>query len=198
MAFRFHLEQCLAAPKLGGLFVIITGIAHSPQRLLERSLLPSNELVYLASKALKVYDATRLITSLELGWEQALAKAAVELKIPFVVAFPFPGRDSTWDREIRILYYELLSRADEVYQVNDTFSETSLYECRCWQTDQADLVLALWDYEFDNDTVFDAIHYALDKDVKVTNLWQDWFMLNHLRKKNQPEIVSRHKGAQVY
>lgn len=176
----------------------VTGVAHSPKRLQERSLLPSNELVYLASKALKVYGASHLITSLDLGWEQALAKAAVELNIPFVVSLPYPGRDSYWERENRILYYELLSRAAEVYQIHDTYQASSMQECRFWQTDQSDLILALWDYEFEKDDVFDAIRYALDKNVKVNNLWQDWHSLSHLRKKAPTTVVVRHKGAQVY
>jgi uncharacterized phage-like protein YoqJ len=177
--------------------MIVTGFAHSPERLQERSLLPSNELVYLASKALKTYQATRLITSLELGWEQALAKAAVELKIPFVVSFPFPGRDKDWSQENRVLYYELLSRAAELYQVNDEYSETALRECRAWQTEQADLILTLWDYEFEGD-VYHAIHSALQQEVEVNNLWQDWLSLRQLRKKTVPEYASRRKGAQVY
>jgi uncharacterized phage-like protein YoqJ len=177
--------------------MIVTGIAHDPEKLQERSLLPSNELVHLASKALKMYKATRLITSLELGWEQALAKAALEMKIPYIVSFPYPGRDKDWSQENRILYYELLSRADELYQVNDEYSLAALEECRDWQTSQSDLVLALWNYEFESD-VFTAIRSALDKDVQVCNLWQDWHSLSHLRETTQQKYSRRRKGAQVY
>ena len=178
--------------------MIITGVSHKPERLFERSSLPSNELVYLASKALKSYKATRLITSLEPGWEQALAKAAIELKIPYVIALPYPGRNSEWSREARVAYYELLSRAEEVYQINDSCSETALFECHTWQVDRADVVLALWDYEFEGDT-FAVIDYALQQDVEVGNLWQDWSSLYKLRKQNTRNMVeSSRKGAQVF
>jgi hypothetical protein len=177
--------------------MIVTGIAPAPQQLEERSSLPSNELVYLASKALKTYKATRLITSLQPGWEQALAKAAIECKIPYVVSFPYPGRDSEWSQEMRVLYYELLSRAAEVYQICDEYTETALRECQEWQTDKAELVLALWDYDFDSQ-VFSGIRYAVDHDVQVCNLWQDWESLTLLRKNPQPSKAHRRKGAQVY
>lgn len=178
--------------------MIITGIAHPPERLRERSCLPSNELVYLANKALKDYRATRLITSLEPGWEQALAKAALELNIPYVVAFPHPGRDAEWKQETRIVYYDLLSRSEEVYQVCDFSCENALQECHYWQADHSDIVLALWDYDFGDET-FNVIDYALNKGLEVDNLWQDWISVSSLRKLSPAAYTeAKKKGAQVF
>jgi uncharacterized phage-like protein YoqJ len=178
--------------------VIITGIAHPPGRLYEKSSIPSNELVYLASKAIIEYKATGLITSLEPGWEQALTKAAVELKIPFTIAIPYPGRDAEWSKESRIQYYELLSRADQVYQINDQFDEANRHEAHQWQIDRADIVLALWNYEFSG-YVFEILDYALAKDVQVRNLWQDWRSLFELRKSQRTTYVTnKREGAQVF
>jgi uncharacterized phage-like protein YoqJ len=177
--------------------VIITGVAPIPEKLHERSILPSNELVYLASKALRGYRAKNLITSLEPGWEQALAKAAVELKIPFVVAFPYPGRDTEWSRESRILYYELLARAVEVFQVADSKYESAPLECHQWKIDRSDMVLALWDYEFESE-VFQSIQYSLEKGVEVNNIWQDWHSLYSLKKAQPSYQKSTRKGAQVF
>lgn len=179
----------------------ITGIAHAPERLHERSCLPSGELVYLAKMALKEYGATHVITSLALGWEQALAKAALEMEIPYTVALPYPGRDAEWDREARTLYLDLLARASGVVRVSDTFSDTAMQECHEWCAEEADLVVALWDYVF-HGAVFAAMTYASQQGKPVVNLWQDWHHLYSLRRKNPVVMVAREekpkRGAQVF
>jgi uncharacterized phage-like protein YoqJ len=182
----------------GGFIVNVTGVALPVELLHERSLVPTNELVYLADKVLRQYHATKLITSLEPGWEQALAKAAIELQVPLTVALPYPGRDRDWKKEVRVVYYELLSRAAEVFQISDSSSPTALLECHFWQTDQSVLVLALWDFDFHGET-YAAVKYAVNKGVTVSNHWQDWQALYTLRKETHASVVYRKpKGAQVF
>jgi hypothetical protein len=178
--------------------MIVTGIAHPPERLRERSPLPSIELVYLAAQALKMYPATHLITSLAPGWEQALAKATLELGIPYTVALPYPGRDSGWPRPTRLLYLDLLARAGEVYMVSDACDENAVLEGHRWRVDRAGLVLALWDYDFQGVT-FQVVDYALCSGRQVTNLWQDWQRLFSLRKARPAvQVQKRAIGAQVF
>jgi hypothetical protein len=178
--------------------MIITGIAHTPARLHERTYLPSNELVYLASKALREYNATSLITSLSLGWDQALAKAALELKIPFSVAIPYPGRDRVLKRDAQVIYYDLLAHSTDVHQVSEDYCDSAMLEAHIWRVEHSDYVLALWDYEFTGDC-FRVIDFALKSDKPVANLWEDWRKLYMLRKSNQ-EInqQDRPHGAQVF
>ena len=178
--------------------MIVTGIAHPPVRLHERSELPSSELVYLAKMALKTYGATHLITSLAQGWEQALTKAAIELQIPYTVAIPFPGRDADWKREARLLYLDLLARACDVYRVSEEWSENAVMEGHFWRVDRAELLLALWDFEFQGDT-FQTMSYGLQNDLKVVNLWNDWSHLYNLRRvRPAVSIQNRKVGAQVF
>jgi hypothetical protein len=178
--------------------MIITGISNRPHLIHERSDLPSSELVLLAHYGLKEYQATHLVTTLSPGWEQALAKAARELDIPYTVAIPYPGRDQAWKGESRIRYYELMARASEVYQVSDVESETASLDCHIWMADRSDHILALWNYEFFGD-IFQLIDYGIKKGIKVTNLWQDWESLYTLKRmsrvKSRPATRS---GAQVY
>lgn len=178
--------------------MIITGIAHPPERLHERGPLPSPELIYLAKMALKEYEATHLVTSLEPGWDQALVKAAIELNIAFTVAIPFPGRDTALERESRLLYLDLLARAREVYRISECYNSTAWIDCHCWRVDQSGAVLALWEYEFSGET-FKVMDYALKNDRQVINLWEDWFHLFNLRKKNSSLYTPRRsRGAQVF
>ena len=178
--------------------MIVTGIAHPPVRLHERSNLPSTELVYLAMRALREHGATQLFTSLAWGWEQALASAAIEMEIPYTVGIPYPGREVEWLREPRVRYYDLLSRAAEVYNICKLYSATAVIEGHQWRVDRAGLVLSLWDFEFSGDT-FSTIQYALSTGKKVVNLWQDWEALYNLRRPVFSfSLQKKRTGAQVF
>jgi hypothetical protein len=177
--------------------MIITGIAPPPHQLYGKSHLAANELVYLASQALKKYKASRIVSTLEPGWDQALAKAALELKLPFTVALPYAGRDNSMAAGARIAYYELLSRSDEVYKISDVECPTAIFDCLCWQLDQSDMVLVLWDFNFEDD-IFAAIKYGLDQRKTITNLWQDWQNLSNLRKIKNQSYQSWKTGAQIF
>lgn len=179
--------------------MIVTGIAHAPRRLNERTSLPSGEMVYLAKRALRLYRATRLITSLSPGWEQALAKAALELDLPITVAIPYPGRDQNWDRAARTSYLSLLTRADEVVRICDEPDEEAEMEGHRWRVDESDLVLSLWDYEFSGET-YEVMTFALQTGKTVVNLWQDWDHLvkMRLRPAYQQPPAHHSRGAQVF
>lgn len=177
--------------------MIITGIAPPPGRLYGKSRLAANELIYLASKALHNYKVSRIITPLEPGWDQALAKAALELNIPFTVSLPYPGRDSKMSAGAKITYYELLSRAEEVYLISENDSPTALHDCLYWQLDQSDMGLVLWDYCFEDD-IFAAIKYGIEKGKTIINLWEDWYKLSNLSKIKTSTYQSSKTGAQVF
>ena len=178
--------------------MIATGIAPAPERLYERSRLPSPELVYLAAAALKNYRVSHLVTSLAPGWEQALAKAAIELGIPFSIAIPYPGRDLEWEREPRVLYLDLLARAADVIRVCDEYSEAGIMKGHVWRIDRSRLVLALWEFDFQGE-IFLALQYALRVGREVANLWNDWQHLYSLRRSRpQVSIQRRNIGAQVF
>lgn len=178
--------------------MIITGIAHPPDRLREREALPSIDLVHLAREALKTYGATHLLTSLAPGWEHALAKAALELAIPFTVAIPYSGRDASWPRDARQLYLDLLARAGDVFRMSEESANTTELDGHLWRVDRADQVLALWDYEFNGD-IYLTVSYALQLGTRVANLWQDWQTLYSLRKSRSTVLIqARNLGAQVF
>jgi hypothetical protein len=178
--------------------MIVTGIANPPNLLHEKTNLPSLELIFLASQALRKYEVTHLITSLSPGWEQALAEAANEVEIPYTVALPYSGRDQAWKGEARIRYYDLLTRAYEVYQVSDIYSENAMLECHYWMVERVDLILTLWSFEFSGET-FMVIDYGIKKGIKVTNLWRDWEALYTLKRNNRVKTGStRRGGAQVF
>ncbi len=180
--------------------MIITGIAHAPVRLLERTSLPSAELIHLARLALQTYGATRLITSLAPGWEQALAHAAFESGIPYTVAVPFPGRDHEWKKEERVHYYKFIARADRVHRISDRYHVLASLDAHLWQVDRADTLIALWDYDFRGET-YDTMQYATQSEKQVVNLWEDWSLLREIRKTLRVRtlpVPTPKVGARVY
>ena len=130
--------------------MIVTGIAQLPLNLRERSLPTSLELVFLAVRALEAYKATRLITNLAPGWDQALTKASLELDIPYTVTIPrFTPEGQT--TKSSTLYRELLGRAQAARRISARGREISRLDEFKWRVRQADLVLVLWDSDFESE-----------------------------------------------
>jgi hypothetical protein len=171
--------------------MIITGIAHPPSRLHEKKEIPSLELSFLAVRALQEYPATRLVTNLAPGWERALAKAAIELEIPYTVTVPFPRPDFLWHPDSEKHYKELLAGADKARIIKDPPGEIR------WRIAQADLILALWDYEFQGE-VYTLLDQALRMGKQVANLWPDWEALLSLKKVYGVVYNLPKQGAQIY
>jgi uncharacterized phage-like protein YoqJ len=155
------------------------------------------DLVYLAVRALNRYGATEVITSLALGWEQALAKAAIELGIPYTVAIPFRGRNYDWNCDVNRLYHELLESAERIHCISDVYSDHVMIEDHLWRVGRSDAVLALWDYEFQGET-FSVIDYALKSRKLVINLWKDWESLFRLRRHRSSPVQQSRNGARIF
>jgi hypothetical protein len=176
--------------------VIVTGIALPVAQLGEKTSLPSPELVHLAVNALKIYQASNLYTCLARGWEQALAKAALELQIPMSVMIPYPEQGQAWPRNARAAYHQLRSQATELRQVISCQPSSANLDYHCWMAAQSDLVIVLWDYTFQGE-VFQVIDYAIRHDKRVVNLWQEWENLSQLRQAKPSPCQTRQRRSQA-
>lgn len=128
-----------------------------------------------------------LISGMALGWDQAVAGAAVTLDIPFVAAIPFEGQESRWPAEAQARYRRLLGLAAEVVNVDleratqDWRSATQLLQDRNrWMVDRAGKMLALWDGTMGG--THNCLVYAKKKGVEVANLWLDWSLPDDVRE----------------
>jgi len=107
-----------------------------------------------------------------LGWDQALAQAAVDMKIPFDAAVPFVGQESRWPAESAKRYRSLLSQARNVTVVCDGgYAAWKLQRRNIWMVDHCDAVLALWNGS-DGGTA-NCVRYA-DGKRPVINVWNEW------------------------
>lgn len=144
--------------------MIIAGTGH-------RSIAyPVDRIVTSIVDELLSLNPTKVISGMALGWDMALADAAVFLDIPFRAAVPFPGQPDLWPVDQKARYHRLLEQAEDVTYISE-FTVGRAYEIRNrWMIDRADLVLAYWDGSLNGGTA-NAVRYANKKKVPLKNLW---------------------------
>lgn len=115
---------------------------------------------------------THVISGMALGWDQAVAQACVDLKIPFTAAVPFPEQDSRWPEASRLRWAALCAQAREVVTVTETYSGANLQRRNEWMVDHGTAVGALWNGT--SGGTANCVRYAQRKAVPVRSLWAHW------------------------
>jgi uncharacterized phage-like protein YoqJ len=129
--------------------------------------------VLFARKVLDQLEPIRVITGMALGWDQAIAQACVDLKIPFSAAVPFNGQELTWPRAAQDRYHRLLGQAQEVVIVSDgDYAPEKMQVRNQWMVDNCDVLLAL--YDGSSGGTANCVRYAEGKSVPVINIWSSW------------------------
>lgn len=151
----------------------VAGTGHRPQKLLGFGARANSTLCRFTRAWLEALRPECVISGMALGWDQALATAAVELAIPFVAAVPFEGQEARWPESSQREYQALLGRAAEVVIVSSgSFSARSMQARNQWMTDYCDLLLAL--YDGSSGGTGNCIRYADESGRDVLNLWASW------------------------
>jgi uncharacterized phage-like protein YoqJ len=133
-----------------------------------------DKLYRYATSILPGYKATKVISGMAVGWDQALARAAVNNGIPFIAAVPFEGQESIWPQEAKDEYYELLKLAEEVVIVCPGGYATHKYHVRDkWMVDHGDAMLALWNGNQHGGT-FATVKLAKKAQKELFNVWPGW------------------------
>jgi uncharacterized phage-like protein YoqJ len=159
--------------------MILAGTGHRPQRLRIGPLdgfHPSvqKRLGMLAMSALDRYDPSLVISGMALGWDQALAEAAVWCGTPFDAYIPFRGQELRWNREAQDRYNDLLAEARRIVVVSEGgYRAEKMHQRNVRMVIDADAVLALWDGSDDGGT-YDCVTYAERVGKRVINLWPSW------------------------
>ena len=100
--------------------MIITGISHSPNQLInDRRLANSNEIltqVYrLANDVLIELKVDKVNSGVDLGWDTALAFTGFSLQIPVILAIPFNNQEERWPPASQERYKKMLECATVVH-----------------------------------------------------------------------------------
>jgi uncharacterized phage-like protein YoqJ len=118
-----------------------------------------------------------VITGVALGFDQALAEAALEKNMHVIAAIPFEGQEKTWRPDSQRRYFELLERitqqGGEVHVISPGgYSAAKMQTRNIWMVDRADKVLALHS-GFSGGTA-NCIEYAKDQGKDIHNIWQTY------------------------
>lgn len=156
--------------------MIICGTGHRPEKLGGHGSATYSKLFTLAHDYLFHEDADTVISGMALGWDQALADAALHLGIPLIAAVPFEGQERAWPVESQLHYGALLRRAERMVIVSPGgFSGIKMHLRNQWMVNNADMVLALWDGS-DGGT-YNCVKYAKACRKPLRNLWPEWVRL---------------------
>lgn len=155
--------------------MIISGTGHRPNKLGGYS---KENLYYLIQVArhhlLKHNDEVEsVISGMALGWDTAIALAAIKLKIPLVAAVPFQGQEKRWPEESQVIYKKILDKASKVVTISKGDYKQEFLQIRNeWMVDNSDLILACWDGT--SGGTRNCIRYALKQDKKIENCYETY------------------------
>lgn len=151
--------------------MILCGTGHRPNKLGGYGDDVTERLVEVAKKHLDNVD--KVVSGMALGWDTALAIAAVQKGIPFVAAVPFIGQEQAWPEESQTIYRNLLDLACETVIVCEGgYAPWKLQERNKWMVDHSDAVLALWNGT--SGGTRNCLSYASKKGKVVLNVWGDY------------------------
>jgi len=111
---------------------------------------PGQVLIDLATDYLVRLQPDVVISGMALGWDMALAQAAVNLKVPLLTALPFPKQASRWPNTSQARHHALIASADLIVCVSsDDLADADIKAAMDWRNefmvDQAHLILACFD-----------------------------------------------------
>lgn len=152
--------------------MIVCGTGHRPTKLGGYGNDVADKLYDVAYDWLsdRVNDIELVISGGALGWDQALAHAALSAEIPLVMALPFKGFESKWPKSSQDFLHELMQSAKIEYVCEEGYAPWKMQKRNEWMVDHADTVLALWDGS--SGGTGNCIAYANKVGKPIVNLWE--------------------------
>lgn len=129
------------------------------------------DLARCARLCLRFLEPDAVISGMALGWDQALAEAALDLGIPLIAALPFDDHGANWSHAAQARHHVILGRAFWSTVVSPGAYATAKYHVRDrWIVDHGTHVLALWDGTASG--TGSTVTYAKARGVRVFNAWE--------------------------
>ncbi len=158
------------------------GTGHRPNKLAPSNICYSDKILYqliqLAENHLIQINPNVVVSGMALGWDFALAIAAIQLKIPLIAAVPFKGQESKWTIKDQKRYHKILAIAAKIQVVSPgEYSAKKMLKRDKWMVDlleqRSGVLLALWNGERNGGT-WHTVNYARRRGTQIINTWQDW------------------------
>lgn len=91
------------------------------------------------------YEAEAVVTGMALGFDMLAAEVAVEESIPFIAAIPCRGQTTSWPREQKERWRDLIDKAWKTKIVSPgAFAIWKLFERNRWIVERSNLMLYYW------------------------------------------------------
>lgn len=161
-------------PPTDGLVLGVTG--HRPHKLVPKPHCYSKpfrvHLIQFATGWLKELKPEQVISGMALGWDQAVALAAIKLDIPLVAAVPFQGQDARWPAPSQRLYRKILARAHHVKVISPGgYSHQAMQTRNEWIVNHSHQLLALCNPARPGGSN-NCLAYANQQCIPVTHCWE--------------------------
>jgi uncharacterized phage-like protein YoqJ len=152
---------------------VICGTGHRPDKLGGYDNAILKKLITFAEGRLIEINPTHVISGVALGWDTALAIAAIRLNIPLTAAVPFAGQELRWQPEAIARYNKILSKCARVEIVSPGgYGNPKMQIRNEWMVDRSDMVLALWNGS--SGGTGNCVKYAQSTKTTLVNVWQAW------------------------
>ena len=153
--------------------MIIAGTGHRPDKLGGYGDEVKHALDRVATSWLASNRPAGVISGMALGWDQALARAAISLGIPLLAALPFKDQDCKWPARSREDFADILGKAMQVVVVSEGgYSAHKMQLRNEYMVDKCDSLLALWNGAPGGTA--NCVSYANRVGRPVTNLWSSF------------------------
>jgi uncharacterized phage-like protein YoqJ len=157
---------------------IIAATGHRPDKLAlwgESAYSPeqTQRLVRFAQQVLTNHQPSTVITGMALGWDMAIAQAAMSLQIPFHAYIPFKGQELMWPASTRLYYQALLRHAQHIVVCSGGgFTKTAMQKRNMDMVDNCDFLVALWNGS--KGGTANCLDYAREVNRPFQNHWVEW------------------------
>jgi uncharacterized phage-like protein YoqJ len=192
---RLSFEEILKLRSEGGTMdfsnhYIIAATGHRPDKLGGYGSTAQAVVYQFAKYALKKHGLQHpdlnfnvtVMSGMALGWDQAVALAAISLGLPLIAAIPFVGQEKKWPVPAQRIYQGILQKAKEVVIVSEGgYEEWKMLARNEYMVDRANLMLALWSGEPGGTA--NCIKSAKQVGTPVINVWEEWLKF---QEKAQP------------
>lgn len=161
--------------------MIIAATGHRPNKTGGFDWRKADALTKLATSYLIKQKPEKVISGMALGWDLAVARAAIFTTIPLIAAVPFAGQAKLWPKKDRDQYADILSLAAEVHVISPGgYTGWKMQKRNMYLVDNCDRLMALWDGS--SGGTANCIEYAEKQRRPYDNLWDQWVKMQRGKK----------------
>lgn len=157
--------------------MVLSATGHRPDKLGGYSNKVLSNLIDTAVAGITKLNPDKIISGMALGWDTAVAIAAIKLKIPLIAAVPFKGQERVWTPTSKELYYKILHKAEVVYVCDGGYAPWKLQKRNEYMINNSTTTLALWNGT--SGGTGNCIKYATSKSHNIINMW-DYYNKTYL------------------